>query len=106
MREMSGDQLVSYNNLPEYRKSKWRMWIICQLFVFRDRVTGDLFPIFKCESCPEMAFLETEETVHIQDKAALEMYKCHHSRVCDRDESGGLGSRAKKEWAAVTKLGE
>ena len=75
-------KLISYKSLIEYKKKKRPKWVICQLTVFRDNQTGDMFPVFSCSTCKTMHGIENLRIK--QDRANIERMKCEHSKMCDK----------------------
>ena len=70
-------KVVTFKDPQEQRKSKYRMWVKCQLVVLRGQ-SNQIFPVYQCEECEEMEFVSSLNIN--QDQNRVEGYKCAHSK--------------------------
>ena len=49
---------MTFKDPQEQRKSKYRMWVKCQLVVLRGQ-SNQIFPVYQCEECEEMEFVSS-----------------------------------------------
>ena len=71
-----GKKLITFKDKKQHRKSKLKMWVECQLLVFRE--SNQIFPLYQCKECHQMEFLSNQKLD--QNQQSLEGYKCAHSK--------------------------
>ena len=74
-------KLASFKTMRKYRLSNIKLWIRCNVLVFRD-LQQQVFPVFACETCDKMLHLDT--LALNQTREDLNIYKCEHSLASEK----------------------